>query len=98
MIYQTAHFQVKPGALDMCKRAIREFVESIRADEPETCTYLAMNRDDDPTRFVHVFIFDNDLARDRHANSDAVKRFSAILYPNCVAPVEFIEYTLVAEK
>jgi quinol monooxygenase YgiN len=89
---------VKPGTLEICKQAIREFVDCVRANEPETCMYLAMNRDDDPTRFVHVFIFENDIARDRHANSDAVKRFSAILYPNCVAPVEFVEYTLVAEK
>lgn len=98
MIYQTARFQVKSHALEQCKQAIREFVEYVRASEPETRMYLPLNQDDDPTQFLHVFIFDNDIARDRHANSDAVKRFTAILYSNCVAPVEFAEYTLVAEK
>ncbi|MBI5302193.1 MAG: antibiotic biosynthesis monooxygenase [Chloroflexi bacterium] len=97
-IYQTARFQVKPGALEICQQAIREFVDAIRADEPETRMYLALNQDDDPTRFLHVFIFENDIARDRHANSAAVKKFTAILYPNCVAPVAFTEYTFVAEK
>ena len=97
-IYQTAHFQIKPGALEICQQAIREFIDYIRANEPETRMYLSLSQDDDPTRFLHVFIFENDLARDRHANSDAVKRFTSILYPNCVAPVEFVEYTLVAEK
>ena len=98
MIYQTARFQVKPNALEKCQQAIREFVEYVRANEPETQMYLALNQDDDPTRYLHVFIFENDIARDRHANSDAVKRFTAILYSNCVAPVEFTEYALVAEK
>lgn len=98
LIYQTARFKVKPGALEKCKEAIREFVDAIRADEPETRMYLALNEDGDPTRFLHVFIFENDIARDRHANSDAVKRFTVILYPNCVAPVEFTEYMRVAEK
>jgi quinol monooxygenase YgiN len=97
-IYQTARFQVKPGALEECQHAIREFVDAIRADEPETRMYLALNEQGDPTRFLHVFIFENDLARDRHANSAAVKKFTAILYPNCVAPVEFTEYARVAEK
>ena len=44
---------------------------------------------------------DSDLAkRDAEANrihgaSAAVKKFADILYPNCIAPVEFIEYQQV---
>ena len=96
MIYQTARFQVKPNAVEKCRQAIREFVDYVRTNEPETQMYLALNQDDDPTRFLHVFIFENDFARDRHANSEAVKRFTSILYANCVAPVEFTEYGLIA--
>ena len=28
-----------------------------------------------------------------HGESAAVKKFASILYPNCLAPVEFVEYT-----
>jgi hypothetical protein len=33
-----------------------------------------------------------DQNRRVHGQSDAVKRFASVLYPNCLAPVEFIEY------
>jgi len=97
-IYQTARFQVKPGTLEICKQAIREFTDYIRANESETRMYLALNESGDPMRFMHVFIFENEAAHQRHSNSDAAKHFSSILYPNCVAPVELIDYTLVAEN
>jgi len=31
-----------------------------------------------------------------HFNSDAVNRFTGILYPNLTAPVEFTEYNMFA--
>lgn len=97
-IYQTARFRVKPEALDKCKHAIREFIDYLRANEPQTLQYIAMQETDDATRFLHVFILADAAARDRHSNSDAVKRFTGALYPNCLAPVEFTEYSVVAAK
>jgi quinol monooxygenase YgiN len=44
---------------------------------------------------VHYFIFKDEAARDAHANSEAVKRFTDALYPRLVAPVEFTEYSLL---
>ncbi len=97
-IYQTARFQVQPAALEKCEQAIREFIDYLRANEPQTLQYLAMQETNDATRFLHVFIFADTAARDRHSNSDAVKRFTGVLYPNCLAPVEFTEYSVVAAK
>jgi quinol monooxygenase YgiN len=97
-IYQTARFRVKPEALDKCKQAIQEFVDYVRANEPQTQQYLAMQDTHDATRFLHVLIFTDAAARDRHANSDAVKRFTDVLYPNTLALVEFTEYNVVAAK
>jgi hypothetical protein len=37
-----------------------------------------------------------DAAADRaHSESAEVKKFASILYPECLAPVEFIDYTQV---
>jgi quinol monooxygenase YgiN len=97
-IYQTATYEVKPEALAACKRAIRAFVEHVKANEPGTFRYIALQDKQRPTRFLHFFIFANARARRLHANSDAVNRFTSILYPNCVAPVEFTGYGAVSFK
>jgi len=37
--------------------------------------------------------------RDRaHSESAEVKKFAGILYPECLAPVEFIDYDLVVSS
>ena len=67
----------------------------MRAKEPGTLRYDVWQEDGHPTRFVHIFTF-RDAAADRaHSESAEVKKFAAILYPECLAPVEFIDYTLV---
>jgi len=94
MIHQTAYFVVRDDALDVCLKAIREFVEYVRVNEPDTWVYTSLREKESPNHFMHYFIFRDEAARDLHANSEAVKRFTEILYPNLVAPVEFTEYEL----
>ncbi len=91
----TAQYQVRLDALAVCKAAITEFIEAVR-QEPGTLEYSAWQERANPTRFLHYFVFKNPTARDRHATSEAVKRFTGILYANIVAPVEFTEYEVVA--
>lgn len=95
-IHQTARFQVRPESLAKCRRAIEEFVAHIKANEPGTVMYVSLRQRDDSTSFLHYFIFRDEAARDLHANSDAVKRFTGVLYPETLAPVEFTEYAVVA--
>jgi quinol monooxygenase YgiN len=97
-IYQTARFQIQPQALEKCKQATRDFIDYVRTHEPGTLQYTAMEEKINSANFLYVFVFADDAARDRHANSDAVKHFSGLLYPNTLAPVEFTEYTVVAAK
>jgi quinol monooxygenase YgiN len=95
-IHQTAYFVVRDDALEICERAIREFIEYVRENEPDTLLYTSLQGKKDSQQFLHYFIFDDEKARDLHSNSDAVNRFTKILYPNLVAPVEFTEYNVVA--
>lgn len=95
-IHQTARFQVQVDELPACFTAIEEYVASVRTNEPGTLLYTSLQQKDDYTQFVHYFIFQDEAARDVHASSEAVKRFTDILYQRLVAPVEFTEYSLFA--
>ncbi len=96
-IYQTAHYQVKPQAVDKVKRAIEEFVRYVQANEPGTRMYAAWQQQDNPTRFVHLFIFEDETAQTLHSESEAVKRFESIYSPELVGgDVAFIDYDQVA--
>ncbi len=94
-IRQLARYQVRPESLERCLAAIREFVAYVRASEPGTLRYEVWQERADPTRFVHLFIFRDAEADRLHSESAAVKKFSAVLYPECLAPVEFIDYDQV---
>lgn len=91
-IRQLARYQVRPEALQRCLAAIHEFVAYVRANEPGTLRYEVWQEQTDPARFVHIFVF-RDAEADRvHSESAEVKKFAGVLYPECLAPVEFIDY------
>jgi quinol monooxygenase YgiN len=96
-IYQTATYQVKPQAVEKVKRAIEEFVQYVQANEPGTRMYVAWQQQDNPTRFIHLFIFENSAAQTLHSESAAVKRFESIYSPELVGgDVVFTDFNLVA--
>jgi quinol monooxygenase YgiN len=95
-IYQTARFKVRAEALERCEAAIREFVAYIKANEPGMLLYTSVREKDDSTRFLHFFIFEDAAAREKHRTSDAVRRFTDVLYPETLAGVAFVEYGGVA--
>jgi quinol monooxygenase YgiN len=97
-IRQLARYQVRPEAVERCLAAIHEFVAYVRANEPGTLRYEVWQEEKESTRFVHIFVF-RDAEADRiHSESQAVKKFAAILYPECLAPVEFIDYRHVVSN
>jgi quinol monooxygenase YgiN len=97
-IRQLARYEVRPESVERCLAAIREFVAYVRANEPGTLRYEVWQEPEKPTRFVHIFVF-RDAEADRiHSESSAVKKFSGVLYPECLAPVEFIDYQLVVSN
>lgn len=94
-IHELARYEVRPEALEECLAAIHEFVAYVRENEPGALRYEVWQEKEHPTRFVHIFVWRDEDANRIHGESDAVKKFAGILYPNCVAPVEFIEYRQV---
>jgi quinol monooxygenase YgiN len=97
-VRQLARYQVRPEALEKVLAAIREFVAYVRANEAGTMRYDVWQEREDPTRFVHIFTFRNGEADRIHSESAQVKKFAGVLYPECLAPVEFIDYRQVVSN
>jgi len=94
-IHELARYEVRPESIDEVLAAIHEFVAYVRANEPGALRYEVWQESERPTRFVHIFVWRDEEANRIHGQSDAVKKFAGILYPKCLAPVEFIEYQQV---
>jgi quinol monooxygenase YgiN len=94
-IRELARYDVRPESLEQCLVAIHEFAAYVRTNEPGALRYEVWQEAEHPTRFVHVFVGRDAEANRIHGESAAVKRFAGVLYPNCIAPVEFIEYKQV---
>lgn len=96
-IYQTAHYQVRPEAVDKVTAAIVEFVDYVRENERGTWFYASWQAKDDPSKFVHLFTFEDESAHERHGQSEAVKRFESVYQPELMGgSVLFTDYQLVA--
>jgi quinol monooxygenase YgiN len=83
-IYTIAEYRVKASGADKVKAAIEEFVPYVRDNEPGTRLYEAWQHEEDQSRFVHFFIFEDEAAHDAHSKSAAVKRFEAAYRPELI--------------
>lgn len=97
MITKIAVFKVKKDKLSVCKKAIKEFVEKVRENEPETLVYESYQKYD-KVSFLHLMSFKDKKAEVFHRNTDWVKKFVDTLYPNCEEEPEFFELNLVASN
>ena len=98
-IFQTGEYEVKPAAVSKVKQAIKDFVSYVQATETGTQMYLAWQEKENPTRFLHLFIFEDAAAEIRHGQSAEVKRFESVYSPELVGgEVVFTNYEMVAGK
>ncbi|MCA9483713.1 MAG: antibiotic biosynthesis monooxygenase [Nitrospina sp.] len=97
-ICMSARYQVRKDRLDLCKKTVEEFVKYIRANEPATLFYMAMQEPVDETRFLHVMVFENEQAITAHQASPATRRFVETIYPSTLEPLDFREYNVLGYK
>lgn len=96
-IYQTATYRIRPEGIERVRTAIRTFVEYVAANEPGTRLYQAWQRQDDPSTFVHLFIFEDEEAQRIHSESAEVAAFEAAYTPELVGgPVDFVDFDRIA--
>ena len=94
MVAKTARFAVHADARERCEAAIREFVSALD-DEPGTTVYVALCERGDPTRFLHVMVFEDEEADERHRHAEHTRRFVEALYPHTLEGVAFNDFMLV---
>jgi quinol monooxygenase YgiN len=94
VVAKTARFAVHPDARERCEAAIREFVSSLDG-ESGTRVYVALRETGDPTRFLHLMVFDDEAADARHRHAERTKRFVEVLYPHTLDGVAFNDFTLL---
>jgi quinol monooxygenase YgiN len=98
-IYQAGGYRVRPEAVEKVKQAIKVFVRYVQENEPGTKMYLAWQEKNDPTRFNHLFIFENEAAQARHGQSVAVSQFESVYSPELVGgDVVFTDYEMILGK
>ena len=93
-ILMTARYQVKPHAIDRCKKAIQNLVVHVKENEQETLFYMAQQEKLNPYAFLHIMVFKDEVALTMHRSSKAAENFVKVLYPETIDPLEFKEYDL----
>lgn len=97
-IHMIAEYRVHPEAVEPSLDAIRRFVAAVAAEEPGTRHYVAWQDERDPVHFLHHFVFEDEAAEQRHRDSEAVKAFTAAVYPATVNGVHFTRYREIASN
>jgi quinol monooxygenase YgiN len=97
-VYMTAEYRVRPESVDVCLAAIRMLVDVLARTEPGTRHYVAWQDERDPVHFLHHFVFEDESSETTHRESDAVKAFTAALYPAAVDGVHFTRYREIASN
>lgn len=97
-VCMTARYQVRKECLEDCRRTVEEFVRYIRANEPTTLFYMALQETVDETRFLHIMVFEDERAITRHQSSPATRRFVETVYPSAVEPLQFGDHRVLGYK
>ncbi len=97
-IAKTAAFAVRPESLARCEEVIRKFVDDVTSQEAGTRVYVSLRERRDPTRFVHVMVFEDEAAEAAHSDAERTHRFTAALYPHTLEGVAFTDCSLVAPE
>lgn len=95
-ICKMARFRVKREAVRPCTAAIRELIAHVKQHEPGTRLYISLQDRRDPARFLHVMVFRDKAAEQRHRTSAAVKKFTGAIEPQAIELPEFVDLRLVS--
>ena len=95
-ILMTARYQIRPHAIDRCKKAIQVLVNHVKENEKETLFYMAQQEILNPYAFLHIMVLKDEVGLTLHGSSKAAEHFVNVLYPETIDPLEFKEYNLTA--
>ena len=95
-IFRIARYQIRPEALEPCKKAIAEIVADVQANEPKTLQYTVAQAQDNPFAFVHCSAYADTAAFEQHlTNALMLDRIQQVLSPAMTAPPQFEMYEVL---
>lgn len=99
MIYKQVDFEIKQEAsITQVHLVIRDFVDSIRKNEPGTLMYSSFQSGDNERKMAHLMSFASEKDEIRHRQSSYCERFVAKLYPLCTEIPKVTELKLISQK
>ena len=94
MIHILVNYKVKKDKVNIVKKAIKEFIDTVKKNEPGTHYYGAYQLDD-KVSFLHFMTFEDEKAKRIHETSSYVKKFVEVLYTNCTKKPVFTDLSLI---
>lgn len=96
MIYATIRYSVPEVAAEPCKDAVRELVQHVHEHEDSTLRYTVLvDADQGQCHFMHLGAFENRDALEAHQESDAMKMFLDLVYPETARGMDIRTQTVV---
>jgi len=80
MEYVMVEYTIKKGEEETAREAIIDFLEAIKANEPDTRYEIFSTEDGD---YLHMIVFQNKEAEEKHQNAEYTLNFVDALYPLC---------------
>jgi quinol monooxygenase YgiN len=93
-IHMMALYRVKKEKLKDVQKAVAEFVETVKKNEPGTLFYEAYQGRGDLS-FLHVMTFEDEASEEHHRQTPHMKAFVKTLYPNCEEEPGFVNLELI---
>lgn len=91
VISRLAVYTVKKNKVKSVARAVKEFVNDVNRKERGTLMYVAFQKKNSPSEFIHFMVFKNKKAEKMHTKTKHVKKFVDIIYPNSSKEPVFID-------
>ena len=98
MLTITAIIRAKKGYEAAMRQALLEVAENVRANEPATIGFYISQDHSDPCVFTTYERFADQVAMDRHNNSETVARFFGIAKPILDGDVILVTSTEISTK
>ena len=96
MVQKLVSYKVDEDAIEAAKLAIKEFIEGIRKHESQT-NYHAYQISEDKSQFIHLMVFPDNAAEEKHRNAEYTKKFVHDLLPLCEQEPKFSDIEIVAD-
>ena len=95
MLHLIARFRSKEENIKSVKSLIKDFLEKIMENEPDTIYYESIQLDDNVS-FIHIITFRNEEAKKLHETSLYVAEFTKKVYPLLESEPIFNHYNIVS--